>query len=114
MLILLYLCYQKCRDRHALSRVGSSDANQRLVSGVDVQHATTSGISHLEGMGFTKTVSPAKTAATNTANINGDATVDRGVQLKPTNANANNEMEDDSSLRLASFVQATFKKTVSG
>ncbi|KAM3727157.1 Exoskeleton protein [Dirofilaria immitis] len=41
-LILLYLCYRKCRKQHALSRIGSSDINQRLVAGIDVQRAATS------------------------------------------------------------------------
>ncbi|VDN82816.1 unnamed protein product [Brugia pahangi] len=49
MLILLYLCYRKCRKQHALSRIGSSDVNQRLVAGIDVQRAATSTtVSHIE------------------------------------------------------------------
>uniref|UniRef100_A0A8R1TVL6 C-type lectin domain-containing protein n=1 Tax=Onchocerca volvulus TaxID=6282 RepID=A0A8R1TVL6_ONCVO len=44
MLILFYLCYRKCRKQHALSRIGSSDINQRLVTGIDMQRTATSTV----------------------------------------------------------------------
>lgn len=41
---LLCLCYRKCRKQHALSRIGSSDVNQRLVTGIDAQRVATSTV----------------------------------------------------------------------
>lgn len=57
MLILLYLCYRKCKSRNALSRVGSSDTNQRLVTGVDMQQQTRSAVisSHPKSYNFRNT-----------------------------------------------------------
>lgn len=54
LLILFYLCYQKCKQQRARSRVGSSDANQRLVVGVDAQHTTLSSASQIEGTDIKK------------------------------------------------------------
>uniref|UniRef100_A0A915BZJ0 Uncharacterized protein n=1 Tax=Parascaris univalens TaxID=6257 RepID=A0A915BZJ0_PARUN len=46
VLLTLYLCYYKCKEKRAHSRVGSMDANQRLVSGVDA--APTSATTHAQ------------------------------------------------------------------
>ncbi|VDN06859.1 unnamed protein product [Thelazia callipaeda] len=40
LLILLYLCYRKYKKQHGLSRISTSDANQRLVGGPDVSQTT--------------------------------------------------------------------------
>ncbi|EFO17341.1 lectin C-type domain-containing protein [Loa loa] len=59
-LILLFVCYRKCKKQRALSRIGSSDANQRLVTGIDVQRAATSAtVLHIGSSEIQKTNSVA-------------------------------------------------------
>ncbi|KAL3981367.1 CUB domain family protein [Acanthocheilonema viteae] len=92
MLTLLCLCYRKCRKQHALSRIGSSDVNQRLVTGIDVQHAATSTeVPHTGSSEIQKTGSVA---------INNDST-NNDARLITATKNACNVILDGDSSRHA-------------
>uniref|UniRef100_A0A915Q4J2 C-type lectin domain-containing protein n=1 Tax=Setaria digitata TaxID=48799 RepID=A0A915Q4J2_9BILA len=90
MLILLYLCYRKCRKQHALSRIGSSDVNQRLVTGIDVQRVAPPVIvPHIGSSEFQKTCNVA---------VNSDD-VNSGARTTTTTENAGNAVPDGILLR---------------
>ncbi|CAG9539994.1 unnamed protein product [Cercopithifilaria johnstoni] len=91
-LILLCLCYRKCRKQHALSRIGSSDVNQRLVTEIDVQHAATSTVvPHIGSSEIQKTGNVA---------INSDS-AKNDARLITATENVRNVVLDGSSLRKA-------------
>ncbi|OZC10753.1 CUB domain protein [Onchocerca flexuosa] len=88
-LILFYLCYRKCRKQHALSRIGSSDINQRLVTGIDMQRTATSAvIPHIGSSEIQKTGNVA---------INSDGAKSGATLITATENPCNSVMEGGSS-----------------
>lgn len=89
-LILLWLCYRKCKKQHALSRIGSSDVNQRLVTGVDVHQSVTSTTG--------PKISSCKIQKTSNVAINNDG-ANKDTKLTTITENARNLILDKGSLR---------------